>query len=561
MQLTPSVGLSVLAAAISVAVATFAWRRRGTTGAVPLTVFTGATAIWTAGNALQAASTTLAAKLFWVNVQYVGLSVVPVGWFAFACEYTGRDEWVTRRTLGMLAVFPAVLIGLSVTNQYHHLVRESSRVVAVGDAVVLQRTFGPVFWLAVVYSNLVNGVGTLLLVRKLVRSRRIFRGQTLAILTGVTVPWAAATLFYNGLSPIEPEVFFSVTGVAFAVAISRYGLLDVVPVGRESVFREMDDCVLVVDGDDRIVDANPAASRAFDWPSPDAVVGVQLADACSSCPELVDRYRTGTDGETITLEDAAGEQRYFDVAFSALSDHPVSGTALFLRDVTSRKRHERRLVHQNERLEEVGRTIAHDLRNPLSVADGHLELAQEVGTEPVNEHLEKAGAAHDRMEEIIEDVLDVARGEDPTADERVRLRAVAESAWKNVETGSSDLEFDDGDVALEADDRQLTSLFENLFRNAVEHAGSEVTVTIGALDERDGFYVEDDGPGVPEDVRDKVFERGFTTADEGTGVGLDVVSDVAETHGWEVAVTESEADGARFEVRGVEVAAVAPVSE
>jgi signal transduction histidine kinase len=165
------------------------------------------------------------------------------------------------------------------------------------------------------------------------------------------------------------------------------------------------------------------------------------------------------------------------------------------------------------------------------------------------------------MEEIIEDVLDVARGEDPTADERVRLRAVAESAWKNVETGSSDLEFDDGDVALEADDRQLTSLFENLFRNAVEHAGSEVTVTIGALDERDGFYVEDDGPGVREDVRDKVFERGFTTADEGTGVGLDVVSDVAETHGWEVAVTESEAGGARFEVRGVEVAAVAPAAE
>jgi hypothetical protein len=139
---------------------------------------------------------------------------------------------VTRRTLVALAIVPAVLIGLSVTNQYHHLVRETSRVVAEGDAVVLQRTFGPAFWLAVVYSNLVNGVGTLLLVRKLVRSRQLFRGQTLAILTGVTVPWAAATLFYNGLSPVEPEVFFSVTGLAFAVAISRYGLLDVVPVGR-----------------------------------------------------------------------------------------------------------------------------------------------------------------------------------------------------------------------------------------------------------------------------------------------------------------------------------------
>jgi signal transduction histidine kinase len=240
--------------------------------------------------------------------------------------------------------------------------------------------------------------------------------------------------------------------------------------------------------------------------------------------------------------------------------------------VTERKRQEARLERQNERLEEVGRTIAHELRNPLSVADGHLELAREVGTEPANEHLERTAAAHDRMEDIIEEVFDMARGEEPTVDERVRLRDVAESAWRNVETGGGDLAFDGDDVELVADERQLTSLFENLFRNSLDHGGSDVTVRVGVLGDSnpgspasrgdgDGFYVEDDGPGVPEDVRERVFERGFTTADAGTGVGLAVVSDVAEAHGWEVAVTESEAGGARFEVRGVELAAVAPVSE
>jgi signal transduction histidine kinase len=285
----------------------------------------------------------------------------------------------------------------------------------------------------------------------------------------------------------------------------------------------------------------------------------------------VNRYRTGADDEEIAVEDSAEDRLYFDVTFSSLSDHPVSGTILFLRDVTSRKRHERRLVRQNERLEAVGRTIAHDLRNPLSVADGHLELAREVGTEPTSEHLEKVDAAHGRMEDIIDEVLDMARGEEPTADERVRLRAVAETAWENVETQSGDLAFDGGEVALVADDSQLTSLFENLFRNSIDHAGSGVTVRVGPLDDPgsespairgngDGFYVEDDGPGVPEDVRDRVFERGFTTAEEGTGVGLAVVSDVAEAHGWNVAVTESEAGGARFEVRGVELATVASVS-
>jgi PAS domain S-box-containing protein len=586
MQVTLSVGLSVVAVVVSVGVLLFARQRPETPGAVPLAVFTGATAVWTAGNALQAASTTLSAKLFWVNVQYVGLSVVPIGWFAFACEYAERDEWVNRRTLAALGVFPAVLIGLSVTNQYHHLVRESSRVVAVDDAIVLQRTFGPVFWLGVVYSNLVNGVGTVLLLRKLVKARRLFRGQTLAILTGTTVPWAAATLFYNGLSPVEPEVFFSVTGVAFAVAISRYGLLDVVPVGRETVVRQMDDPVVVVDGADRVVDANPAASRLFGWQDPDTVVGEDLADACSSCPELVDRYRADANGEAVTVEDPTGDRRYLDVSFSSLADHPTSGTVLFLRDVTSRKRHERRLVRQNERLETVGRTIAHDLRNPLAVADGHLELAKEVGTEPASEHLQKVDGAHDRMEDIIDDVLDMARGQTPATEENVRLRAVAESAWANVETGSADLAFEGSEASLVADDRQLTSLFENLFRNAIDHGGPDVTVRVGPLDEPElearakpkleaesepestatrgekaGFYVADDGPGIPVAERERVFERGFTTTEEGTGVGLAVVGDVAETHDWEIAVTESEAGGARFELRDVEVAETASVSE
>ncbi|WP_309221729.1 HAMP domain-containing sensor histidine kinase [Halorussus sp. MSC15.2] len=78
-----------------------------------------------------------------------------------------------------------------------------------------------------------------------------------------------------------------------------------------------------------------------------------------------------------------------------------------------------------------------------------------------------------------------------------------------------------------------------------------MTVRVGSLD--GGFYVEDDGPGIPEDERGRVFERGYTTTADGTGVGLAVVGDIAERHGWEVRTTESEDGGARFEIRGVEI--------
>jgi signal transduction histidine kinase len=95
-------------------------------------------------------------------------------------------------------------------------------------------------------------------------------------------------------------------------------------------------------------------------------------------------------------------------------------------------------------------------------------------------------------------------------------------------------------------------LFENLFRNAVNHGGGEVTVTIGEI--ADGFYVADDGAGIPDDERDDIFEAGYSTADGGTGFGLAIVKEVVEAHGWEIRVTDSEMGGARFEIIGIETA-------
>jgi signal transduction histidine kinase len=87
-------------------------------------------------------------------------------------------------------------------------------------------------------------------------------------------------------------------------------------------------------------------------------------------------------------------------------------------------------------------------------------------------------------------------------------------------------------------------------RNAIEHTEQTVTVTIGEFE--DGFYIEDDGDGIPEDERDDVFAPGYTTTDDGTGFGLSIVSDIVEAHGWEIRLTDSADGGARFEITGVE---------
>ncbi|MEZ3143254.1 PAS domain-containing protein [Halobaculum sp. MBLA0143] len=207
-----------------------------------------------------------------------------------------------------------------------------------------------------------------------------------------------------------------------------------------------------------------------------------------------------------------------------------------------RTNRETELRRQNERLDEFASVVAHDLRNPLAVADGFLEVAIETGE---TDQLSRVADAHDRIDQLIDDLLTLARGEPTVEDgQRVDLAGVAREAWGYVDTGEATLTVDPELGSVSGDRSRLSQLFENLFRNAADHAGPAAAVTVTATDE--GFVVADDGPGIPPGERDRVLEHGVTTAEGGTGFGLSIVADTARAHGWTVDVGESAEGGARF---------------
>jgi len=219
----------------------------------------------------------------------------------------------------------------------------------------------------------------------------------------------------------------------------------------------------------------------------------------------------------------------------------------FQEEVTEQKETEQSLQWQNERLDAFASVVSHDLRNPIGVAQGNLELLRE---EHDPEAVDRIGRALDRMDTIVEDTLTLAKqGEAVGAVVQVDVGNVATECWGTVATGSLALEVEEG-ITVSADASRLRNLFENLFRNAVEHAGPDATVRVGALE--DGFYVADDGPGIPDGERSSAFEPGFTTEEGGTGFGLAIVKGIVDAHGWTVAATESESGGARFEITGVD---------
>ena len=260
----------------------------------------------------------------------------------------------------------------------------------------------------------------------------------------------------------------------------------------------------------------------------------------------------------------------------------------------ARVRREQTLAEQNERLEAFASVVSHDLRNPLNVVSGSLELAR---AEADSEHLDRAARAADRMDDLIDQVLTLAReGDDISETREVRLGSVVEHAWSAVDSSAADLRLVGELGRVEADPDRLQEAFENLFRNSVEHGSTGnraapddsiehgstssrsqthgdgvehdptggqapsddaerddggVTVRVGRA--ADGFYVEDDGPGIPPDRRDSIFERGYS-ANDGTGLGLSIVRSIVEAHGWSIRAGAAADGGARFDVTDVAVA-------
>ena len=589
-----------------------AWKQRETRGFAPLSGMFAGAAIWGASMFLANYHPDYQIKKVFNSLLYFGVALVAIGFFLFVLEYTGRERYLTRRNLGLLAVHPMLVPIVVWTNPLYlfYTVQEPAPTAQFG----MYTEFGPLFLVHAVYSYGLLLVGIVLLMRMLYRRQTLYRGQLAAVVTIISVPLAANFVSITGIVPVDiTTAGFAVSGSGYLVAKSVFDLGDVTPVARSTVVNTMDDGVIVLDGDDRVSDLNPSVERMFDLDeSASSLIGEHASDLLSEYPDVWRHFDEFDDGtEEIELETDAG-RRTFHVQVSSLSDDRRNqiGRVFLIHDMTDQKRREKELQRQNEQLDEFASLVTHDLRNPLNVANGFVEIALDTDDpERRTDYLTKTKRSHERMEDLIDDVLTLAR-EGQTVEEvaPVDLATLCRDAWSNVDTKAATLEIETDQSVLGDRDR-LLRVFENLFRNAVEHGSTSrrpgaddalehdstsrrpgaddalahgstssrpeangaldhrsesVTVRVGEIGEserggliesgRRGFFVADDGPGIPEAQREEVLEDGFTTASDGTGLGLSITSSIVEAHGWEIEVTESVDSGARFDVTGVSIA-------
>jgi signal transduction histidine kinase len=568
------VSLAELAIAVVAAtVASLAWQYRDRGVGRALAVLAGSITLWAIANGLHSLVNDDGLTIAFSHAAFLFATLSAIAWFYVAVEYT--DEKRLKRPVVniLMGSFALVFFVIIVTDPIHqewmdwegYYVADAGYLVFSGHTPALVQVIGN-------YTLFFVGFG--LFAWSFLNARGIYRKQTGIILLGsfTTVGFVVVQFLYPTLLP---GFSFSIAGMAVASlalhwAIFRVDFLKTVPVAREVLVESMDDAVVAVDADDTVVDLNPQA-RALLGVDKDAI-GADVTSVFAPYADSLSEFADAYDTEAQVTLDQNDQTRHYDLSISPVGPDGVNrgdatavdnvGRILVMRDVTAQVRQQNQLEEQkarlqeqkavlerqNDRLDKFASVISHDLRNPLNMARGYLDVARETDDES---QFEKVEQAHIRMETMIEELLTLARTDTAIEEtESVTLSSLVDDAWETAQTDGATLEnafppgFDiDGDSGL------LRNIFENLFRNAVDHNDPPLTVRTGVLTDGGGFYVEDTGTGIPETKRADVFEFGFSTDSEGTGFGLAIVEEFVEAHGWTITVSESQEGGARFEVR------------
>jgi len=357
-------------------------------------------------------------KLFLSDLKYVFIAALPVAWLLLASSFTGKG--LSLKVEGLLFIVPALTVGLIATNPLHGFVFLKSEALIVDNFISISRDYGFWFWVHTYYSYTLIGVGTLMFIRFVFRSKGDLRSQAIIMAAGSLIPfalnavflWNPELSFHLDFTPVS----FALSGIVLFVGLFKYRLLSVMPIARDEIIKSMVDGVIITDTDGRIVDVNDAAAHLKHDLSEPAID----QDIATIFPHLSDMWKEARDQELFAgefcSEDGSGE-RWINVLFKMVrnSIDEYQGHLVLLRDVTEQKRAEVKISETMERAEELSKlksaflsNMSHDVRTPLSGIIGLADVLIEECTGERKELAELIRSSSDRLLKLLNSILSVA---------------------------------------------------------------------------------------------------------------------------------------------------------
>ncbi|MDY7080970.1 MAG: histidine kinase N-terminal 7TM domain-containing protein, partial [Halobacteria archaeon] len=468
LQYTPYTLPLLSVAFLAVAFAYLGWRD-GTSGWLVSTIFS--LSLWSLFLVLQLTVTNIDAKLAFNALVLASALLLSVSWFLFALAYTGR----TIKTWHKVALLSVPLTDIFVNFLFYYVppIRDIGYldigIVNEGGIQILQFAKSPIWWLYVVFAYLMLFGGMGLILQMFLGAGNLYKKQALFLVVGVGLPWLGNLASVLGYSPFPhfmlAPFIFPITGILIFLGLYRYDFVNIAPKARNLVMEEFQSGIILLDHKNRVVDINPVAERIIG--DRDAI-GKNVSEVLEDFE--LDMYTKEEKNQEITLE-VDGEERYFNVRSKPFStpiheqrDH-IAGHIVMINDITEIRERESELERQNERLDNFASLVSHDLRNPLNVAQGYAEMLDDKlenrldGEMENPQELEEIRESHERMAEIIDDVLMLTRqGSTVEETHEVSLEDASREAWNNVDTVGADLEVEE-DVSLRADRGRLLQMF------------------------------------------------------------------------------------------------------
>lgn len=571
--------LYTIALLTSLFVLIYTWPQRHKPIAQPFLLLITGVVIWLFSNLVEARFLEESSRLFWNNMQYIGIVLVPAGWFLFTIAYAGWTEWLNKRTVGLLLIEPIAVVALVWTSEWHTIFRQFMVLNVSERYPFWEWVPGPAFWVHIAYTYLLLLAGLAVLGRVYWESSSFYRRQIHILFIAALIPWLTNMLFLlTGGRNVDPtSISFAATVALLAWGIFSYGLVEIMPVAFNQMIQKMKDGVLVLDEKNRIIYANPAFKQIVAATTP--VTGKPLAEFLERWPDLCQQFRDKqyTNGEISFGTDADTTQHY-QLSISPLytGKKQALGRLVLLHEITQIKQTEHRLREARQAAETANRTkslflatMSHELRTPLAAIIGYSELIEEKGTDWDHENIiAKVGRMRQtavQLNTLIGDILDMAQIEAGRMKlsvfsfslEALITDVIAAATPKIAEKGNTlhtDISLTTDEMV--ADRHKVRQILLNLLDNAAKFTQQgEITLTVklvAAVDQKPAFYsfqVSDTGEGMPQQKIDSLFkpfgqgDSAHTRKYGGSGLGLAISYSFCQMMGGHMRVTSELGQG------------------
>jgi signal transduction histidine kinase len=533
--------------------------------------------IWALAYGFELLSTSLDGMLFWVKIEYIGISLAPGTWIWFCLKYTGLDKWVNYKSAMIVFAIPLITFLMILTNEYHHLHYKETEVYNLGPFPLLEITVGPWYLVHVTFFYLSLLFGNILLLIKFKDADSIFRKQTNLLIFAGLIPWFFNIIYLLGYRPFDhidlTPYAFLFTYIFIGIALLRFELFNIKPIARDKVFELITKGILVFDPFDRVIDYNRAILKALNKPK-NSLIGKSMGELFESKPELIELLKKREVCELELELDSLSDNGAFRVECIPILDkkNVFSGLMVLFENISVEKKIQRQLRYQADELmktnslkDKLFTIISHDLKGPILGVRELIRLTNEgfISKDEFFKILPDVNKNMDSVSILLENLLawtssqmkgEVVEKEEFNLENMIQEQFLLfDKSVKEKGMFLKKVKYTQGDILVYADKNMIDLAIRNLISNAIKFSGEGDTISVILKEKPESVYVriKDTGAGIPPENLEKLRKKESISTlgknkESGTGLGLLLVQDYIEKNGGTLYIQSTLNEGSEF---------------